>query len=128
MSKLEDLKSYEDYLTYEKRYPETTITSYLNALDKNSGIYKLGLWVKDDVSGIGTLTYVREDNNRFGALGHSIYDNDTKTIYDISDGDAYNCTIIGINKGTKGKAGELKGLFIQGKNNKIGKIINCKGI
>ena len=111
-------------LTRNGREIDTTIK---NVLDKNSGIYKLGLWVKDDVSGIGTLTYIREDNNRFGALGHSIYDNDTKTIYDISDGDAFNCTVIGINKGTKGKAGELKGLFVQGKNNKIGKIDkNCE--
>lgn len=34
MSKIEELNSYKDYLTYEKRYPETTITSYLNALNK----------------------------------------------------------------------------------------------
>lgn len=102
-------------------------TKIFNAYDKNSGIYKLGLWVKDDVSGIGTLTYVRSDNNRFGALGHSIYDNDTKTIYDISDGEAYNCMVIGLNKGCKGRAGELKGIFVQGKNNKIGTIDkNCE--
>lgn len=111
-------------LTRNGKEFETTI---FNVYDKNSGIYKLGLWVKDDVSGIGTLTYIRTDNNRFGALGHSIYDNDTKTIYDISDGEAYKCTVIGVNKGYKGKAGELKGLFIQGKNNKIGKIDkNCE--
>ena len=34
MSKIEELNSYKDYLTYEKRYPETTVTSYLNALNK----------------------------------------------------------------------------------------------
>ena len=110
-----------------KRNGKEIETKIFCAFDVNSGIYKIGLWVKDDISGIGTMTYVRKDNNRFGALGHSIYDNDTKTIYDISDGEAYNCTIIGINKGSKGKAGELKGLFVQGKNNKIGKIDkNCE--
>ena len=56
---------------------ETTIKS---ALDRYSGIYKLGLWVKDDISGIGTLTYIKKEDYRFGALGHAICDNDTKTI------------------------------------------------
>ena len=34
MSEIKELKSYKDYLLHEKRYPNTTITSYLNALDK----------------------------------------------------------------------------------------------
>ena len=100
---------------------ETTIKS---ALDKYSGIYKLGLWVKDDVSGIGTLTFVKKENNRFGALGHAICDGDTKTIYNIDSGEMYPCTVLGIKKGTKGKAGELKGLFFQGKNNKLALVDN----
>ncbi len=103
---------------------ETTIA---NALDKNSKIYKLGLWVKDDVSGIGTLTYIVKDSGRFGALGHAISDNDTKTVYNINSGEMYPCTVIGLKKGTKGRAGELKGFFMQGKNNKIGNVDkNCE--
>ena len=105
-----------------KRNDKYIETNILNALDENSGIYKLGLWVKDDVSGIGTLTYVRKDNNRFGALGHAICDNDTKTVYQIDSGEMYPCTIIGVKRGTKGNAGELKGLFMQGKNNKLGEV------
>ena len=100
---------------------ETTIKS---ALDRYSGIYKLGLWVKDDISGIGTLTYIKKEDYRFGALGHAICDNDTKTIYNINSGEMYPCTVLGIKKGTKGKAGELKGLFFQGKNNKLGLVDN----
>ena len=85
--------------------------------DVQSKKYKLGLWVKDDASGVGTLTYVRQDNSRFGALGHAICDQDTKEPFEINSGDMYNCTVIGINKGQKGKPGELKALFIQGSNN-----------
>lgn len=110
-----------------KRKDKTIETIISNALDKNSGIYKLGLWVKDDVSGIGTLTYIRKDNGRFGALGHSICDNDTKTVYNIDGGEMYPCTIIGLKKGAKGKPGELKGLFMQGRNNKRGEVDkNCE--
>ncbi len=116
---IEDNKNRE--LTTEiKRNDELIETKILNALDKNSGLYKLGLWVKDDVSGIGTLTYIRKDNNRFGALGHSICDSDTKTVYNIDGGDMYPCTVIGLKRGSKGKPGELKGLFMQGKSNKRG--------
>lgn len=103
-----------------KRNGKIEETTILSALDQNSKIYKIGLWVKDDVSGIGTLTFVKKSNNRFGALGHPICDNDTKTIYNIESGEMYPCTVLGLKKGTKGKAGELRGLFIQGKNNKIG--------
>ena len=105
-----------------KRGEKIFDTKIISALDKNSNLYKLGLWVKDDVSGIGTLTYIRVDNKRFGALGHAICDNDNKTVYNMNDGEMYPCTILGLKKGTKGKAGELRGLFFQGKNNKIGNV------
>ena len=40
------------------------------------GDYKLGIWVRDDTQGIGTLTYV-DQNGNYGALGHGISDIDT---------------------------------------------------
>lgn len=103
-----------------KRKDEIIDTTIMSAFDIYSGIYKLGLWVKDDVSGIGTLTFIKKDDGRFGALGHAICDSDTKTIYNIDSGEMYPCTVLGVKKGAKGKAGELKGLFFQGKNNKLG--------
>ena len=99
------------------RNGETIFTTIKNTYDKNSRLYKLGLWVKDDASGIGTLTFVKEEDNRFGALGHAICDNDTKTVFDAKSGEMYKCSVIGLKKGVKGKAGEIKGLFLQGKNN-----------
>ena len=103
-----------------KRNDDIVNTKIYNAFDINSNLYKLGLWVKDDISGIGTLTYINKQDGRFGALGHAICDSDNKTIYNINSGDMYPCSIIGLKKGSKGHAGELKGLFMQGKNNKIG--------
>ena len=41
----------------------------------NKNAYMLGLWVKDDISGIGTVTFLC--GNQFMALGHSVSDNDT---------------------------------------------------
>ncbi|MBO7508356.1 MAG: SpoIVB peptidase, partial [Clostridia bacterium] len=47
-------------------------------------------------------------------------DGDNKTVYNINSGDIYPCSVLGIKKGSKGHAGELKGMFMQGKNNKLG--------
>ena len=72
--------------------------------------YKLGIWVRDDTQGIGTLTYVEPDGD-FGALGHGISDVDTGNLLQIKDGTLYETEILGINKGSKGTPGELAGLI-----------------
>ena len=90
------------------------ITSVYPALDKFTQSFKLGLWVRDDGAGVGTLSYVRADNLRFGALGHPVCDIDTGSILPISSGQIYSCDIIGVKKGERGSAGELKGLFLRG--------------
>lgn len=84
--------------------------------DKLTKNYKLGLWVRDDAAGVGTLTFVNDQNLRFGALGHGICDANSGSILPVSGGDLYSCDIVGLNKGSRGRAGELKGFFISGKN------------
>ncbi len=76
--------------------------------DELSGKYKLGLWVKDTVSGVGTTSFVKSDNT-FAALGHGIAVNDN--VLPITGGNAYDCDIVGVNKGAKGVPGELKGVL-----------------
>ena len=94
--------------------------------DENSNEYKLGIWIRNDAQGIGTLTFVTE-NNKYGALGHAITDFETGVEIPVNDGKIYPCTMLGITKGTKGKAGELRCLFIQGSNHKgsINKNTKC---
>lgn len=91
------------------------ITKIKPCYDVKSERYKIGVWVRDDASGVGTLTYINSDN-RFGALGHPICDSDTKAIIGLKEGKVYNCSILGVNKGTAGNPGEIRGLFMQGKN------------
>lgn len=89
-----------------------SIAKILPAKDDLSGEYKLGLWVRDNSAGVGTLTYVKEDYS-FGALGHSVCDIDTGKQLPVRDGNIYKCNIIGVNQSKKGSAGELKGLFLR---------------
>ncbi len=73
-----------------------------------AGDYKLGIWVKDDTQGVGTVTYVCEDGT-FAALGHGISDNETGNVLDISDGRIYRTRILSIVPGKNGEPGELLG-------------------
>ena len=69
---------------------------------------RLGIFIKDTVSGIGTITYIK--GNRFGSLGHAIV-NENGKIIETTGGNVYSCNITGYVKGERGKAGELKGVF-----------------
>lgn len=83
--------------------------------------YMLGLWVKDDMAGIGTLTYYDEQGS-FGALGHGIGDGETGSLLRIERGALYEAEILGIQKGKRGTPGELQGVVYYGKENQIGEV------
>ena len=87
-------------------------------LDKVDNKYKIGLWVKNDAAGVGTLTYVEADTLKYGALGHPITDYETGVFVPAKSGKIFPCNVVGLNKGEKGVPGEIKGVFLQGKNKK----------
>ncbi len=70
------------------------------------GSKKLGLILKEDVGGVGTLTFVTR-NNRFAALGHYIFDNDSNLGAQLQSGEIYNTKIDDVIKGERGQAGGL---------------------
>lgn len=74
------------------------------------GTNKLGLWVRDDIAGIGTLTFVTADGD-YGALGHGVSDVDTGELINIDTGSIYETKITGIAKGRRGTPGEVTGLI-----------------
>lgn len=94
------------------------IVKYITPTKDVGGNYRLGIFLRDDLNGIGTITYFRQ-NGEFASLGHPVLDESGEKC-DIFGGDCYLCSIIGIVKGERGKAGELKGIFID--TDKIGTI------
>lgn len=100
---------------------QETIKLEMTPVETEDGSYKLGIWVRDNIQGIGTLTYV-EPNGTFGALGHGISDADTGERLEISDGDLYRADILSIRKGTAGTPGELLGVINYREENRIGTI------
>ena len=82
---------------------------------------KLGIWIRDNAQGIGTMTYEDVDHS-FGALGHGINDVDTSTLMNLDEGTLYKTEIVGITRGTNGSPGELTGYIEYDTDNIIGEI------
>ena len=59
--------------------------SYTGSLKlvESNGEYKTGLYVKDTINGVGTLTFIDPNTKIFGALGHEIADK--KNFYEFSN-------------------------------------------
>lgn len=75
------------------------------------GNWKLGLLLRDGISGIGTVTFFDPETGLFGALGHPINDTDTGIMLPLSDGFITSASIASVQKGAGGTPGELHGCF-----------------
>ena len=93
----------------------------MNAVQVNRDQYKLGIWVKDNIQGLGTVTYLTTDN-QFGALGHGIHDADTNDLIEISNGISYRAAITGVTKSVKGEPGGLEGMIFYNQYSQLGTI------
>ncbi|MDD2971720.1 MAG: SpoIVB peptidase [Lachnospiraceae bacterium] len=90
--------------------------------EKNeNGEYKAGIWVRDSAQGIGTLTYLSEENE-FGALGHGITDIDTSELMEVEGGTLYTTQIMDVLPGKSGTPGELTGMIQYQDDNILGEI------
>lgn len=83
--------------------------------------YKLGIWIRDNAQGVGTMTYIDAEGN-FGALGHGINDVDTSTLMSLDDGTLYQTEIIAIKKGKDGEPGEMTGMIVYSPEKILGDI------
>ena len=100
-----------------KKEQEVSITPIKNS----QGKYKLGVWIRDNAQGVGTLTYIDNEGN-FGALGHGVTDVDTSTLMEVEDGTLYQTEIISIKKGQIGTPGEMTGMIIYDEDRILGDI------
>ena len=87
----------------------------------SKGNYRLGIWVRDNVQGLGTITFLTK-NNRFAALGHGIHDIDTSTLLTIKRGTLYRTSIQKVQKGSKGNPGTMEGIIVYNRFHQLGVI------
>lgn len=70
-----------------------------------------GMWVRDSIAGIGTMTFIDKSTGSFAGLGHPVCDSDTGEIIPISSGKAVPIEVTDVVKGKNGVPGELNGCF-----------------
>lgn len=116
---IKELESQEVVLKLRRDDEEFSIK--LDAVLCADDSYKLGIWVRDSVQGLGTVTYITSDQ-KFGALGHGIHDSDTDELLEISEGRVYETRILRIVKGKKGEPGGMEGMIVYNRYNLRGKI------
>ena len=107
--------SLEKYVEQE----EITIT-YLRGDKENTtllslyfedGMYKTGLYVKDGVTGIGTLTFIDPATNTYGALGHEVLESTTSKIVEVRSGSIFENSITSIDSSANGDPGSKNAKF-----------------
>lgn len=84
------------------------------ALDGQKHRYRLGLYLKDRISGVGTLTFVDPRTHTFAALGHQVSDPLRRPM--TASGDIVSASIIGFEKGRRGHPGEKIGVLDEGES------------
>ena len=75
------------------------IETYIDVVKNVNNVNSLGLYIKDHITGIGTLTFINPETNKYGALGHSVSDA-------LGKGDLYESSIKGVKKAIRGVPGE----------------------
>ena len=90
--------------------------------DNETEEYKIGIWVKEKIAGIGTLTFYDPRTNVFAALGHGIYESRTGALLSAGKGRLLRTEVKSIKEGKIGKPGEIRGIFY-GNEKPIGNVL-----
>lgn len=98
-----------DKVTIKYVREEQILTSQIIPAKTSSNEYKLGLWVRDAQAGVGTISFYEPSSGKFAALGHGIIDIDTGKLITIANGEITKANILSVEKGEKGKPGEIRG-------------------
>ncbi len=110
-----DVKTIDDFITSIKNSNQRSLKitykrnnkingTTLNLINENDTL-KTGLYVKDMVSGIGTLTFIDPKTKLYGALGHEVIEGTSGVMLNVKDGKIYDSNVTSIDKSTRGEPG-----------------------
>lgn len=128
--KKEKVNQYPVVIKRGNQFLETFLNVYYIS---EEDVYKTGYYVKEKISGVGTVTFYDPVHGVYGALGHEIFDNDSQGIAAFSSGFISTALVTSIKKSVPGNPGEKISTIQSGKigtinkNNQFGlygKIIN----
>ena len=99
------------YIRDNKEY-----TTKLELINEN-GIIKTGLYVKDNITGIGTLSFIDPNTKLYGALGHEVAEKNTGIILEVKDGKIFESTVTSIDRSSSGNPGSKEAILDSNKIN-----------
>lgn len=88
------------------------VTTSIKPIETEEREYKLGLWVKDAATGVGTMSFYEPVSKAFAVLGHGITDSDTDSLINIDYGELVTSKVISLKRGEKESPGEIKGTIV----------------
>ena len=105
---LQVISTLENPTTIEITYLRGSLqaTTTLSLIKDENQVYKTGLYVKDSINGVGTLTFIDPNTRLYGALGHEIIEKTTGQRLEIKDGKIYSSIVTGITPSNEGNPGE----------------------
>ena len=92
-------------LTVQREGRSRTIT--LTSRESPDGP-KLGIYLRQGVTGVGTVTWYDPQTGQFGCLGHGVNDGGGELVQ-LQQGSAYRAGIVSVKKGRSGEPGQLMG-------------------
>ena len=115
---INDLNSYIDT---SKKYSfsvlrDNKIINIDMKLEEENDSIKTGLYVKDQINGIGTLSYIDPESRVFGSLGHEIQESFSFSKFEIEDGNIYKAEVSNIKKSVNGDTGEKNAIIDKNSN------------
>ena len=69
---------------------------------------RLGVYLRQGITGIGTVTWYDPESGRFGTLGHGVNDSHGDLV-EMTSGKAYPASVLSVKRGKCGDPGQLRG-------------------
>lgn len=88
-----------------------TMEAHVMPSEDENGRKRVGMWVRDSIAGVGTVTFYDVSRGKVAALGHPVTESDTGRSFTVGKGEISLCDIASIEKSAPGAPGELCGVF-----------------
>ncbi len=110
---VDKINAYESNNTIEVGYirGKDLKTTNLTLYKDNNGVIKTGLYVKDSITGVGTLSFIDPKTKLFGALGHEIIEKNSGQILEVKNGKIFETEVTSIQRSENGNPGEKNARF-----------------
>lgn len=109
ISKISASKDNQVALSYKR--DNKLKSTVLEIFKDQNEVYKTGLYVKDSITGIGTLSFIDPETKIFGALGHEIVEKNTGVLLEIKNGKIFETNVTSIDRSSSGAPGAKNAEF-----------------